>query len=110
MLQHEKTFTLEDGSKLRVVVSLEAPAVSLAEVPIAQQAYYSVWVETKPKGARTWSPVVNKDAFAYRKMSKEERAQLKLKACLSVAGAQRIQSVADELWQAIKPDVTRNFS
>lgn len=110
MLQHEKTYTLDDGTKLRVVLSLVFPATGIAQVSTPNQAYYSVWAETKPKGGRTWTPVLNTESFAYRKMNPKEREQVRIESCLAIAGKDRIQSLADEFWQLIKPDVELNFN
>lgn len=109
MLQHEKTYTLDDGSKLRIILSLESPATGIAQVAGASAANYRVWAETKPKGGRTWQPVINTDAFDYRKMSREERDVLRLKSCLNLAGKERVQSLANEFWQLLQPNIDVNF-
>lgn len=109
MLQHEKTYTLDDGSKLRVIISLESPATGIAQASAASAANYRVWAETKTKGGRTWTPVINTDAFDYRKMSRDEREQFRLKSCISLAGKARIQALANEFWQLLQPNIDANF-
>lgn len=96
-ITHEKTYRLEDGSRLRVRVTFAGFYSGKADW------HYAVY--TCAKGKRTFEDVVDQNAWSFREKSLQERVDYRKKVYLLVAGRRRIEEVAEEAHAMLAPNI-----
>lgn len=101
MVKHEKIFKNDDDSRVKVIIEMFSH--------FNKKPTYRVSAYTCQKGKKTWVNVINTESFAYRNLSIIERAKFYRDECTKIVGADRITETANELWNAIKPDLNVNF-
>lgn len=99
MSKIEKIIKLEDGSKLKVLASVQLRYDKIT---------YRLDVYRCLPGKRSYSYIIDRESFSYRGLSMEQREGFRLKSCIEAIGEAQVQAIFDELWQSIKPDLTRN--
>lgn len=95
-LKHEKIYTLEDGSKLKVIAFMRVDSYGMDE------ASWSFGIYSCAKGKRIWVNSINTESFSFKQMSMDERNALVKTEAIQIAGVVRLQEVADELLGLLK--------
>lgn len=96
-MKHEKVFKREDGSKIRIGVSLYSNGFS-------DEIDWKFWVHTCAPGKRSWYGTFNTDDYSYRKLTLDERKKHEIESALKYATLDEIKEVKTELWMKLKPD------
>jgi hypothetical protein len=97
-MEHEKIITREDGSKVKIGVSLFLPSTREHE--------YRVNIALCGKGKRTWVYKDCTDDYDYRyklKFASPERIDYEHKFHLQFATEDEIHQAKLELWEKMKP-------
>ena len=97
-MKHEKIIKREDGSRVRITVSL------LVEWSRSEPRWSFV-VHRCEKGKRTWTTPVNHDDYSWRKLGMEEKRNEDHRRSLTLASKDEVESAMIELWEAIKPSL-----
>jgi len=92
--RHEKIFKLDDGSRMKILVTAWADFRGV-------EYNYSVYTSAYKK--RSWNDAVDRSLTSFREMSVTERTKEVLKQQIKVAGRDRMMEVALELWNNLKP-------
>lgn len=93
---HEKIYKLEDGSRLKVAVSISVDCWS-------REPEYNFEVYAQKNGERKWKSVSDRNDRICQAMSFDERAIYQLNLYIEAATAERLNEVALELWESLKP-------
>ena len=101
MKKHEKVFKNEDGSQIKVMVSLYEGS--------GQSMGYNFSVQQRARGKRLWRSLISVDSYHYRRLSLEDREKCKFDEYMRIVGADRIHETAHELWEKIKPQIGVNL-
>lgn len=96
-MTHEKIFTNNDGSKIKIIVSFSAHSYR-------NEFDYHVKVHTCAPKKRTFVGTVNTDNYTYRALTMDERRLYEKKMAVQVATWERIDETINELWMKLKPD------
>lgn len=95
-MRHHKKFTLDNGDKIMVEVSLYMETGS--------QPHYAVNLWRCPKYKRKFTEI-KFDYYEYRKLSMPDREKHRLAHFDEVIGKDRIHEAKTELWQKLQPQL-----
>lgn len=98
-MNHEKIYTREDGTKVKIAVSLWVDS-------FRDEFRYSSSVQTCLKGKRKWKSDFSFQDYQWRRLSMAEREKYAFQKSLFHVTKEEIQEVAIELWDKIKPSFT----
>lgn len=98
-MRHEKIIRRDDGSRVKITVSLTVDYCS-------NNANWDFQVHRCEKGKRSWESNVDEFSYTLRSLSiKEQRARTRHLA-LQLATEEEVKAVMQELLNTIKPEVT----
>ncbi len=95
-MKHEKIFKLDDGSRVKVIVSLDSASV-LGDLE------WDFFALTCEKGKRTWVSPIDKNQHSYRKKTMKERSEFAKAKYSELATKEMVEDTANELWNKLKP-------
>ena len=97
MMRHEKIIKNEDGSRVKITVSMSTDSRHMSG------ADYTISVETCEPKKRTFKSVVDGNSYSYRGLSMDERRKFCLDKNIEIAGKDAINKAMIECWEKAKP-------
>lgn len=91
----EKILRRHDGSRVKIISEL---------TQYSNKAEYKQYVLVCQKRKRTWVSPTNTDSYKYRRLSMEEREELRVREMKDVVSVTELELAAIELWESLKPN------
>jgi hypothetical protein len=93
-MYHEKIFKREDGSRVKLMVSV---------MFLYNKLVYRCSTSTCIKGKRTWISTTNTDNYTYRALGMKDRKKVEEADMMKVVTPEEILEARLETWQLLKP-------
>lgn len=97
-MKHEKIIKRDDGSRIRITVTLSIDWHR-------DEPTWGFIVHKCDKGKRTWITPVDHDEYRWRRLGVEARRAEDHRRSLTLASEGEVESAMTELWQKIKPSL-----
>ena len=95
-MKHEKIFRLDDGSRVKVIASLDSSSI-LGDLE------WDFFALTCGKGKRTWTSPVDTNQHSYREKTMKERRDFARSKYSELVTKEMVEETANELWNKLKP-------
>lgn len=98
-MKHEKTIRREDGSRVKIMVSVFLDSYNSSE------PRYDFETSKCEKGKRTFIYPHLTDDYKWRSLNMSDRRKYQQEKYLQNATKEEVQNVMNELWEKMKPEI-----